>query len=92
MAPNGRGVRRVGSRGAKRTQASARQPQRPQQRLRALALLESSATENVQLIDIERSVGLSPSPFHFLRVFKRELGVTRTAFSFRLAFAGPSGC
>jgi AraC family transcriptional regulator len=40
----------------------------------SLAQLEQSATEELRLTDLARSAGLSP--FHFLRVFKREMGVT----------------
>jgi AraC-like DNA-binding protein len=40
----------------------------------ALAHLERSATEELRLTDLARLAGLSP--FHFLRLFKREMGIT----------------
>ncbi len=40
----------------------------------ALSLLEKSSSEELHLDDIARAVDLSP--YHFLRLFKRELGVT----------------
>ncbi|WP_394823193.1 helix-turn-helix transcriptional regulator [Pendulispora albinea] len=40
----------------------------------ALALLDQSSSEDLHLEDIAHEVGLSP--YHFLRLFKRELGVT----------------
>jgi AraC-like DNA-binding protein len=44
----------------------------------ALAYLEEAATGAVRLGDVARAVGLSP--FHFLRLFKRETGVTPYRF------------
>lgn len=40
----------------------------------ALAVLEQSVTEDLRLTDLARFAGLSP--FHFLRLFKREMGIT----------------
>jgi AraC-like DNA-binding protein len=44
----------------------------------ALALLEQWSTDEVRLTDLAAAVGLSP--FHFLRLFKREVGVTPYRF------------
>jgi AraC-like DNA-binding protein len=44
----------------------------------ALALLERSSAQQVQLTDIADAVGLSP--YHFLRLFKREVGITPYQF------------
>ncbi len=44
----------------------------------ALALLERSSADDVHLADLARAAGLSP--FHFLRLFKREVGVTPYRF------------
>nr|MDQ3369522.1 helix-turn-helix transcriptional regulator [Myxococcota bacterium] len=44
----------------------------------ALALLQQASTEELHLDDLAGAVGLSP--YHFLRLFKRELGVTPYRF------------
>ncbi len=44
----------------------------------ALQHLEHAASEELRLADVARAVGLSP--FHFLRLFKRETGVTPYRF------------
>lgn len=48
----------------------------------AIELLEQSGSEELRLAEIAKHVGLSP--YHFLRLFKRECGVTPYQFLIRL--------
>ena len=67
------------------TLRSARTPERDRRtrdRLyRAIDWMERSAAEDVHLADIARVAELTP--FHFLRVFKQEIGVTPYRFLVR---------
>ncbi len=67
--------------GTARTGASASAPENPQAReqvLAAIARIEQHAHEELDLAGLAQSVNLSP--FHFLRIFKRETGVTPYRF------------
>lgn len=73
---------KVAGRGTERPAPAPRDDARQRARVRAaMELFERCASEELHLEDMARRVGLSP--FHFLRLFKREAGVTPHQFLIR---------